>query len=250
MFSRLSQARPEPNASESGRHNHIKETFSRGSRHKRAGESDPYPCSSPSAQQTTLARSVRSKRSDAETARPTQPRPFERPPMHTTRGTTSGVSAGNSPPPPRLAARPCSCEAKLRPDRRRRAGKYAHPKRPRTRQGCQHTASDLVHSQDGHDSAQAFFTPLTTTCTQQTVFAAASYPPSQVICPGAGVQDGSAALRKGVPTSPPWDACRRIARTSTDSRIIVRPNHAQSSPSAPCAKAEAADAMFSSALPP
>ena len=43
MFLRLSQARPEPNASESGRHNHIRETFSRGSRHKRSKGKRPTP---------------------------------------------------------------------------------------------------------------------------------------------------------------------------------------------------------------
>ena len=43
MFLRLSQARPEPNTSESGRHNHIRETFSRGSRHKRSRGKRPTP---------------------------------------------------------------------------------------------------------------------------------------------------------------------------------------------------------------
>jgi hypothetical protein len=43
MFLRLSQARPEPNTSESGRHNHIRETFNRGSRHKRSRGKRPTP---------------------------------------------------------------------------------------------------------------------------------------------------------------------------------------------------------------
>ena len=43
MFLRLSQACPEPNASESGRHNHIRETLSRGSRRKRGRRKRPTP---------------------------------------------------------------------------------------------------------------------------------------------------------------------------------------------------------------
>ena len=146
MFLRLSRPRPEPNASESGRHNHIRETFSRGSRHKRSGGKRPTPM----FLAICVTNHVGAECPSRENTRPAQPPPFAQPPMRrppaplgidwNSVGPTTlvgrsppshpryrGFGGETTPPCPRLTARLCFGKTPL-PGRRRTSGPAApHP---------------------------------------------------------------------------------------------------------------------------